>query len=138
MTKIILKDGSFYSPDPEFLSQLAELYDKINVQQELKKIAGWNLSNPGRRKTPRGIKRHIGAWLSRANDAAPIVHIPPPSNGYDLVVEAYDILCKSGHDEFKHYCINHDMPIDDIEAVELRFSGQHSYEKAEKLAKGIG
>ena len=100
--------------------------------------SGWNLSNPGKRKTPRGIKRHINSWLTRANDAAPIIHVPPPSNGMDSMAEAYDTLCKLGHDEFKQYCINHDMPMDDIQAVELRFSGKHSYEKAERLAKGIG
>jgi hypothetical protein len=33
-------------------------------------MLGWLEANPSRRKTPRGIKRFITAWLSRAQDQA--------------------------------------------------------------------
>jgi hypothetical protein len=72
MTEIILKSGESYKPDESFIAQLAELYHRINVSDELKKIAGWNLSNPTRRKTKRGIKKHINTWFTKANDNAHI------------------------------------------------------------------
>jgi hypothetical protein len=46
-------------------------YPNVVVAEQLLKIAAWNRSNPGKRKTRRGITKHINEWLSRADkDAA--------------------------------------------------------------------
>lgn len=44
--------------------------NKDQIISELKKCALWNKSNPSKRKTKRGIMRHVASWLSRANDSA--------------------------------------------------------------------
>lgn len=61
-----------------YLNSLRQLYPAIDIEQELRKMCGWLDSNPRNRKTPRGIKRFITGWLSRAQDKAPTVQ---PSYG---------------------------------------------------------
>lgn len=36
------------------------------VLSELRKAAQWNLDNPSRRKTVRGLRSHLGKWIFRA------------------------------------------------------------------------
>lgn len=56
-----------------YLNSLRQLYPAIDIEQEVRKMCGWLDSNPKNRKTPRGIKRFITGWLSRAQDKAPAV-----------------------------------------------------------------
>jgi hypothetical protein len=49
----------------------------IDVIQELRKCRQWNIANPKNRKTRSGVLRHITAWLSRAQDKAPVSREPP-------------------------------------------------------------
>lgn len=44
------------------------LYTAVDVDQELRKMAGWLSSNPTRRKTARGIEAFVTNWLSRTQD----------------------------------------------------------------------
>ena len=56
---------------PIYQSDIEEwenLYPLVDVIQEIRKMRGWLLSNPERRKTKRGIKRFINNWLSREQD----------------------------------------------------------------------
>lgn len=59
-----------------YLNSLRQLYPAIDIEQELRKMCGWLDSNPNNRKTPRGIKRFITGWLSRAQDKAPTIRQP--------------------------------------------------------------
>jgi len=56
---------------PIFKNQVAEwqeLYPGIDVMQALRKIKAWNLANPKKRKTSRGILTHVNSWLCREQD----------------------------------------------------------------------
>lgn len=80
---LIKRDGEFlvYSND---LAQWQDTFPGINVLQELKKIRQWNLDNPDRRKTSRGIRKHITQWLSREQDKR---SLPLPQNFKDQKTE---------------------------------------------------
>ena len=49
-----------------FLDKMITTYSKINVATEIKKMEGWLLSNPTKRK--KQYTRFINNWLSSAND----------------------------------------------------------------------
>jgi len=62
----LVKDTNF-DITPEYMQELTESFPNLNVKQELKLLAAWNQANPRRRKTLRGICRHINSWLSHAD-----------------------------------------------------------------------
>lgn len=45
-----------------------QLYPAVDVMQELRNMRGWLISNPGRRKTSKGIRTFITTWLSKRQD----------------------------------------------------------------------
>lgn len=65
---MLLNNGSTYEPEPQDVTKWIQLYPAVDVEQELRAMAGWLDANPAKRKTARGIKRFINAWLSRAQD----------------------------------------------------------------------
>ena len=65
---IPLKNGDYYKLYEEQIELYKELYPKINIEQEIRNIIGWNLANVSRRKTLKGIKRHINFWLQKASE----------------------------------------------------------------------
>jgi len=50
------------------VTELQELFPSVDVRQKLREIKAWNISNPSRQKTSRGIMTHITCWLSREQD----------------------------------------------------------------------
>lgn len=62
---IPLNDGSEFGVSKSLAAELEKLYPKVDVQQTLNEIRGWNLANPARRKTKRGVLAHINAWMSK-------------------------------------------------------------------------
>jgi len=62
----LAKDTNF-DITPEYMQELTESFPDLNVKQELKLLAAWNQANPRRRKTLKGICRHINSWLSHAD-----------------------------------------------------------------------
>jgi hypothetical protein len=83
---IPLVDKTEYGIDAEQIAEWSESYPAVDVLQELRKAKEWAISNPTKKKTRQGIRRHItGVWLSRAQDrgggAAP-VHTRPANVGY--------------------------------------------------------
>ena len=65
---MILNDGTEWEPETEDILKWQSLYPAIDVYQELNGMAGWLDANPKKRKSPRGIKRFVNAWLQRAQD----------------------------------------------------------------------
>lgn len=65
-SSIILKDESFYNITEEELNVYSHLYPNVDLDQEIRNMQGWCLSNPSKRKTKSGIKRFINGWLSKA------------------------------------------------------------------------
>jgi hypothetical protein len=45
-----------------------EAYPAVDVPQKLREIRQWNIANPTKRKTRKGILRHITDWLAREQD----------------------------------------------------------------------
>lgn len=65
---LLLNDKSEYQISSADIAEWKELYPAVDIMQELRKMKGWCRDNPTKRKTRRGIRRFIGAWLSREQD----------------------------------------------------------------------
>lgn len=65
---MLLNTGDTYEPEEADIVAWQRVYPAIDVHQELNAMESWLDANPTRRKTKRGIKRFINAWLSRAQD----------------------------------------------------------------------
>ena len=63
-----LNDGTNHQVTMDDLYRYRELYQAVNVEQELRAMIGWLEANPARRKTSRGVKAFITGWLKRAQD----------------------------------------------------------------------
>lgn len=63
--KIPLNDNSEYSITEDQIKEFEKCYPGVDVRQELREIRAWNLSNPRKRKTNRGILNHINYWLGK-------------------------------------------------------------------------
>lgn len=63
-----------------------ELYPVVDVRQQLRAMKGWLLSNPGRRKTKRGINRFINNWLSKKQDRG--YRKPFDDNGHQRTLDS--------------------------------------------------
>ena len=62
---LTLNTGEEYPLYPSDIAEYRTLYPSVDVMQELRNMCGWCRDNPTRRKTKAGIRRFIGAWLSR-------------------------------------------------------------------------
>ena len=69
-----LNDNSMYAISEEKVDQWQQVYQAIDVKNELEKMKCWLNANPKNRKTRKGIERFIVAWLSRSQDKAPRVN----------------------------------------------------------------
>ena len=65
---LTLNDKSEYPIYQSDIDEWKELYQSVDVLQELRKMKGWLDANPKKRKTKNGIKRFINGWLSREQD----------------------------------------------------------------------
>ncbi len=65
---LVLNDESEYPVYEDQIKKWVSLYPAVNVEQELRKMAGWCEANPNRRKTKHGILNFINSWLSREQD----------------------------------------------------------------------
>lgn len=60
---IELIDGTLYNVTQSEIDYWHSVYPAVDVLSEMRRISAWNHSNPKRRKTRGGIKRHINTWL---------------------------------------------------------------------------
>lgn len=65
---LILNNKTMHNVYQKDIDQWTELYPAVDILQELRKMKGWLDANPTKRKTSRGIKRFINAWLSKEQD----------------------------------------------------------------------
>ena len=63
-----LIDGTFFAITKEQFTKWTELYQAVDVMQELRKMDGWLEANPKKRKTKGGIMRFANGWLAREQD----------------------------------------------------------------------
>jgi hypothetical protein len=68
-------NNKFYGLDSQIINQLEETYDGIDINNELKKMGLWLLSDKGKRR-----KGNIGFILNWLNNATPM----PPTNSEQL------------------------------------------------------
>lgn len=66
--KLPLNDKTEFAVSEKMIREWTELYQAVDIKQELRKMKGWLDSNPSKKKTKSGIKRFITSWLSRAQD----------------------------------------------------------------------
>lgn len=60
-----------YAVSAELVGELSKLYPAVDVPQTLNEIRGWNLANPTKRKTARGILNHINRWMEKEQNRGP-------------------------------------------------------------------
>lgn len=65
---LILNDKSLYGVEKSKVEHWKGLFPAVDVEQELRNMAVWCESNPGKRKTRNGIERYIAAWLTKKQD----------------------------------------------------------------------
>lgn len=68
VVELPLVNGTDYPVTQSRANEYAELYPAVDIVQELKKMRGWCLANPKRRKTKNGIEKFIHGWLAREQD----------------------------------------------------------------------
>jgi hypothetical protein len=82
---IPLRDDSEFFITQVMFDEWQQLYPSVDVLQLLKNIRGWNLANPNKRKTRKGILQHINQWLAKENskpDGSSILE--KPGGGFNL------------------------------------------------------
>ena len=67
---MILSNGKEKGFSQQMIDQWKKSYPLVDVEQKLKKMQSWCLSNPQKRKTASGITRFANSWLSRAQEEA--------------------------------------------------------------------
>ena len=63
-----LVGGKWFPVFKRDVEQWQDTFQGVNVLEDLKKCRQWNIDNPKNRKTERGIRGHISAWLGRTQD----------------------------------------------------------------------
>lgn len=75
---VILTTGEEWRPTTELYDSYVRLYPGVDIVQEFRKMHGWCIAKPRRRKTPRGVLAFVNSWLSRAQDSQ---NAPPRASG---------------------------------------------------------
>lgn len=65
---IPLNNNTEYPIYFEFVQEMQNLYPNVDVMSEFRKMRGWSITNPKRRKTSRGVQSFINNWLAKAQD----------------------------------------------------------------------
>lgn len=79
-----LNDGQFFPVTEAQVAEWRQLYPAVDVEQELRNMAGWLIANPKKRKTKRGILKFITGWLSRNQDNPRGKHDGGNKEGWDF------------------------------------------------------
>lgn len=66
-----LNDGTQYVIQACDVDKWRLLYPAVDIEQQLRNMAGWLDANPKNRKTKAGVCRFINSWLSREQNKAP-------------------------------------------------------------------
>jgi len=69
---ILLKDGTTYELSAQDYIFFQNHYPDVDIDEQFRKMESWCYCNPERRKTRRGAKSFINAWLCRANKRKPL------------------------------------------------------------------
>ncbi len=75
-----LIDGTLYQISEDKVKEWQQVYQALDVKNELEKMKCWLNANPKNRKTRKGVERFIVAWLNRSQDKAPRIITSKPIN----------------------------------------------------------
>lgn len=81
-----LAGGVYAVLTPEGHGELSRLYPGVDVTVELRSMRGWLLSNPEKRKTPRGVFAFVTRWLGKEQDRSTRFS-PPRAQSVDEAAE---------------------------------------------------
>ena len=95
--EIPTNDGDLYPVYQDDVDKWSELYQAVDVPNEIRKMIGWSDGNPGHRKTRRGMRRFIVSWLCREQDKGGAhrptfgksASTPDPRKTYDSIEDFY-------------------------------------------------
>ena len=87
-----LIDGTLYQISEDKVKEWQQVYQAIDVKNELEKMKCWLNANPKNRKTRKGVERFIVAWLNRSQDKAPRIITSKPINDIQDRETAQDSL----------------------------------------------
>lgn len=65
---LTLNTGKDHPIGESMVRELGGLYPAVDVMAELRKMKGWFLANPNKKKTKAGIMRFVTNWLAREQD----------------------------------------------------------------------
>jgi len=92
------------------IDQWKSVFPALDVLARIKLIRQWNIDNPQRRKTARGIKQHITSWLERDQNSGKFKpSAGAGSNIANLNKMALLILECDGAENFERYCIENGL-----------------------------
>lgn len=74
-----LNDNTLFPVTRSDVEHYKELYQAVNVEQELRGMLGWLESNPRQRKTSSGIKSFITRWLKKTQDQGGKGYVSKPA-----------------------------------------------------------
>jgi hypothetical protein len=66
--QIPLISGQIFLVTQEDIDQWQDTFPAVDVKHAIGLVRQWNLDNPTKRKTPKGIRKHITTWLSKEQD----------------------------------------------------------------------
>lgn len=80
------------------VSEWTEAFPGVNVRQQLRSMRQWLITNPSKRKTSKGTKRFVVAWLTREQDrgGVPRSQAPPAApmtafqQRHQTAIDAFD------------------------------------------------
>jgi hypothetical protein len=81
---IPLANGTDHVVSMEDIKSWELSFPGVDIQQALRTMREWCLSNPTKRKTPKGVRRFITNWLTRDQDGGRnrrvVQHVPDPND----------------------------------------------------------
>ena len=94
------KDGEDWQASDEDVLAWQQAYKAIDVFTELDAMACWLEANPAKRKTSRGMKRFVNAWLNRANKTggSPQQYREPVAEGEPMPLKKWSMVDMLTHD----------------------------------------
>lgn len=81
--RLPLNSGEYEVTEPQ-VQEWARLYPAVDVVSELRKMRGWLLANPSKRKTKSGIARFVNSWLAREQDRGPVKTRGTKQDSFDI------------------------------------------------------
>ena len=91
-TELPLIDNTLYQISEDKVNEWQQVYQAIDVKNELEKMKCWLNANPKNRKTRKGIERFIVAWLNRSQDKAP--RVVNQEKQIETVIKQYETICE--------------------------------------------